>query len=250
MRGEIPDRTLEKLLNSNLKNVALTAAVGHWNAARRERVTGQFQEQWRKVITQSGIDDLGNTHIDYWIGKILSKDGELGRDWLITQTNREDGYLSFQVGKIAEKAIPALSKSQRIEVLRQVRSGFGSEKIVSQLIGNDLESYRLLLDLEELSRYHLAPLEGLSGQDWPEKALMALDAGYGPDKIVVASLPRSWSWSGNESRLWDQWNCKFEKLLDHPDPRITRIGQLGTEISKARWDHAIEQERHEDIYGI
>lgn len=250
LRGEIPDRTLEKLLNSNLKNVALTAAVGHWNAARRERVTGQFQEQWRKVITQSGIDDLGNTHIDYWIGKILSKDGELGRDWLITQTNREDGYLSFQVGKIAEKAIPALSKSQRIEVLRQVRSGFGSEKIVSQLIGNDLESYRLLLDLEELSRYHLAPLEGLSGQDWPEKALMALDAGYGPDKIVVASLPRSWSWSGNESRLWDQWNCKFEKLLDHPDPRITRIGQLGTEISKARWDHAIEQERHEDIYGI
>ncbi len=249
LRGEVPEKTLEKLLNSNLDNVALASAVGHWHAVRRNRASDQFQAQWRKVIGQSGIDGLGNTHIDYWVGKILSEDGELGRDWLIAQMKREDEYIPYQVGKIAEKAIPALSTKQRIEVLCQVRGGFGSEKVVSQLIGEELEIYQVLLSLEGLSRYHLAPLEGLSEQDWSEKAVMALDVGYSPEEIARATLPGSWSWSGNESVMWDQWTSKFERLLDHPDPRIGRIGQLGSETTRAWRDRAIEKERAEDVYG-
>jgi len=250
LRGEVPDKTLEKLLNSNLNNVALAAAVGHWNAVRRNKTSDQFQALWRKVIAQSGIDGHSNTHIDYWIGEILSKDGKLAHDWLVFQMKQENKYLSYRVGEIAEKAIPALSTKQRIDVLHQIRSGLASEKVVSRLIGDELEIYQALLSLEELSRYHRAPLEGLSGQDWPEKAILALDAGYSPEEIARATLPHRWSWSGNESEMWNQWTSKFERLLDHPDPRIICVGQLGAERARARRDRAIEEERAEDVYGL
>ena len=85
---------------------------------KKGRMSDQLHDQWRTVIAKSDIHDLGNTQIDYWIGKILSGDSELGRDWLITQMKREDESISYSVMKIAEKAIPALSNEQRIDVLR------------------------------------------------------------------------------------------------------------------------------------
>gem|GEM_PF-556156 len=250
LRGEVPVKTLLQLFDSEHDGVALAAAVGYWIAMSKGKISDQLHDQWRRVIAESSIDDLGNTQIDYWIGKILSEDSELCKDWLISQMKQENEFISYQVEKIAETAIPALNNKQRIEVLRQVRAGFGSEKVVRLLIGDDLEVYQQLLCLEELSRYHLAPLEGPPEQDWPEKALVAIDSGYTPEEIARATLPLSWSWSGKESEMWDQWTRKFEGLLEHTDSRIVRIGQLGAETTKSSRDRAIETEWNEDVYGI
>lgn len=250
LRGEVPVATLQRLFECEQEGVALAAAVGHWNAARRGKIPDRLDAEWRKVIARSGTGDLGNTHTDYWIGEILSKDGELGRDWLIAQMSREDAMVSYQVGEIAEKTIPALNKTQRLEVLRQVRTGFGSEKVIRQLVGDDLEIYRELLGLDELTLYHLAPLEGPSEQGWAEKAIAALDAGYTPENIARATLPHSWSWSGRVSEMWGQWTRKFEKLMEHPDTRIVRIGELATETTRAWMEQAVEEERAKDVYGL
>jgi hypothetical protein len=163
---------------------------------------------------------------------------------------QENKYLSFQVGEVAAKAIPALNVDQRIEVLRHVHEGYGNEKVVRQLVGNNIDIYRELLSLDKLSCYHLSPLEGPPEQGWSEKALAALDAGYPPSDIAHATLPGGWSWTGRISMMWDKWTCMFEELHEHPDFRIAQVGKLGAETTGVWRDSAIEEERNEDIHGV
>jgi hypothetical protein len=108
----------------------------------------------------------------------------------------------------------------------------------------------VLLGLDALSCYHLAPLEGPPEQGWSEKALVVLDAGYTPNDIAHATLPHGWSWTGRISMMWDKWTSMFDKLKEHPDFRIAQVGKLGAETTGAWRDTAIEDERNEDIHGV
>ena len=250
LRGEVPERTLEKLLDTDIRNVALAAAVGYWNAVRRDRMPDKFQKKWRKVIAESNVEDLGNTQIDYWVGEILSKDADLAHAWLINLMKQNIKYLSYEAGEVAEKAIQSLGATQRNDVLAHVQESYGNEKIVRKLVGKDVEVYQFLIGINELSCYHLSPLEGPPEEDWYEKALVALDAGYSPDEIARATLPSGWSWTGRISNMWSDWNRMFVKLQEHPDARISRIGIIGAQITGEWRDRSIEEERIEDIRGI
>jgi hypothetical protein len=248
-RGEVPETTVHKMWRAKDSRVAVAAAIGHWHAARRGKTPNRLSAAWRHAILRSVDEGSTRSHDEYWLGKILSKDGELAEKWLLSVLNREDATLRYGIQEVATKAVSSLDLAQRRRVLAAVRSGFGTADIVEHLIGESLELYGELLRATELRRYHLAPLAGMPDKPWQSKALLALDADYSTNDIVAATLGQGWSWSGPESAMWAGWRSAFEELVDDSDSRISRIGERGVEVMVKRQQKALQEERREAVYG-
>ncbi len=75
----------------------------------------------------------------------------------------------------------------------------------------------VLLARADLEQVHLDPLVGRPGPTWNQLAKRALDSGYVPEDLVPAVHGHGWSWSGNESTMWDGWAEAFGLLEDNED---------------------------------
>ena len=248
--GLIPRATTRAMLQCEDPRVAVSAAIGHWQAVRQKGREATLDEAWRGAILRAPGERVGRSVHEYWIGEIMSTDSNLAEEWLVLKFGR-DGDLHFWVVENAvTQLVQTLDAQQRTNVLRDLRTDSWNDGLVKLLVGDDEGVYRTLLDAEDLASFHLAPLEGKPDREgWRTKAIMALDRGIGTDKIARATLGTSHGWSGLESEMWAKWRRSFESLLDDGDRRISRIGQQGAEIA-GKWEHtALERERYEAVHG-
>ena len=211
----------------------------------------RLYDSWRQAILRAPADEAEiSQHDEYWLGEILSKNGRLAEEWLVSKFGPRDGDAgSWRVEGIAVKLVSVLNAAQRAGVLAELRSDCHAEKLVKGLVAADVDLYRELLDRRELAEYHLAPLAGKPGESWRRMALLALGKGLSVDDIVHATLGRSHFWSGPVSKMWAGWRQAFEKLLDDADGRIVRIGERGAEITGERERRELETERYGDVHG-
>ena len=96
----------------------------------------------------------------------------------------------------------------------------------------------------------LAPLRGKPGPGWPEKALLALAAGYVPVDLARAAFLTHYTFSGPESALWREWEVAFAEMSSHRDPSIREIGERGRASARQLIDDAERRERHEAVFGL
>ncbi len=248
LRGQVPSSTFRLLLTATDKRVALAAAIGEWNAGRRGRGDLRFPHEWREAMLLSAMTDDLPSHDEYWVEEILKSDPLLARDWLIKLVNSGNGYIRYQTMEAAKKVIAVLDRSQRVEVMVRLRPDHGTFELVAQLVGDDLDLYRRLLDMDHLSQYHLLPLEGRPDKSWAEKAVCALDADHSVEEVAHATRPRMWSWTGPESAMWAGWKEAFESFLNHEDPRVARVAERCVEIIGKRIERCLERESFGSVY--
>ena len=86
-----------------------------------------------------------------------------------------------------------------------------------------------------------------------ERALLALDHGWEPERIVYPTRPNSLSWSGDLSDVWRGKIDDFERLRLDTDPvdaeRRERIISAGVAYFEQLRDEAAAQERTRRVYG-
>lgn len=254
LRGEVSEAALVELFRAGDEDVAVAAAVGHWLRSQRRHADASLGSAWQQAILQSAESSAADSeHHSYWIGKILEQDGELATEWLIRLVKNKPDFFAYHVGQIAEKSAATLSENQRRIVLRAFPPNWQpspvNRKVVGVLVGNSLDLYRELLNSKDLACIHLAPLAGKPGNGWETKAILALDSGYSVEEIVFATQDVMISWQGPESEMWSGWRRAFERLQVDIDPRIVRIGELGSDIMSERENKAREEERHREIHG-
>ena len=254
LRGEVPPSTLEKMLCSADARVAVAAAIGYWCGHCRETDDHcQRPKGWREAILRAPADNTQlSQHEEYWLSKILSKDGPLAEEWLLSKFARPDRVAaSWMVQQIAIKILPVLDLRKRAGVLAAMRPDHHADELVKHLVADDLELYRELLGIERLARFHLSPLAGKpEGAAWRAKALLALGKGFMIEDIVRAILGRWHSWSGSRSEMWAGWRRSFAALMDDAHHDIAGIGRQGVEITSRDERRALEQERYQAVHGV
>jgi transcriptional regulator with XRE-family HTH domain len=236
----VSESLLHRLLVSEDEGVALAAVIGEWRSEPAKSVRESVAREWRLAVLRSSAND-------HWLGEILANEPDLAKEWLIARAREADRFSFLRFDRVVGRAISTLDKAGKIEVLRHVQPGYRKDQLVRELVADDLDVYRELLATAELSRYHLAPLEGRPDGQWVCKAIMALDTGYEANDVFAAALPSTWSWTGEESAHWARQAAEFESLCSHVDRRIAKIGEIGATAMRERVSACLAEERLESV---
>ena len=267
----MPEATIRKMLQSEVPRIAVAASVGYW-MSRRKNIPDAIRTVWRQAILRSALEGAEGSCGNHWLGEILSKDGDLAVDWLVSNLSGAKHSMRLRVRDLHKSVARSLGLEQRREVLArlaaadEIRSLYG---VIKHLVGGELDLYRQILGYGTLKKHHLDPLDRapngweletpqerdvdplvapLDGA-WRRMALAALDHGYSTQDVLNATIGRRSSWSGAESKMWARRRRGFEVLLRDPDDRIAGIGKSGVEYTKERERSAIDREKQVAVEG-
>ena len=251
--SEIPESAIRSMLEWNVPRIATATAVGYWLARDRE-VLESLRGPWRRAILRSAWGEAKGRSNDYWVGEILSKDGNLAADWLkLNLTAPPESPSRWMTHGLAKTAVKSLGHEQRQNVLTRLVGAdavSAMPEVIKLLVSGDLDLYRQLVDAESLEQHHLDPLEGGPDATWRPIALAALDCGYSVQDILDATIGRSRSWVGPASEMWAGERRAFEALLNDADDRIVAVGRAGVQYTSTREQDAIDRETAEAVEGI
>ena len=255
LRGDVPEATLEAMLRWSDPLIAFTAAIGHWRAKPAGSVGESHIEAWNQAILRSaGFEDLRFNGSGYWLSEILSTDGALAADWMLSKMRSGDSAFYVSVEQLAGKAIGAMSIEQRRKVLMGIPANliWMPPEIIRFLVGKDLSLYKELLGSSDQSSFHLWPLTGQLDRFWLQKAILALGEGYSVDQVIDSTLAAGGVWSGHESGMWAERRIAFEALedLQDSDLRVSRLAHRGAEIMGEYEKQALERERYEAVHVV
>ena len=83
-----------------------------------------------------------------------------------------------------------------------------------------------------------------------ERALLALDRGWEPERIVGPTTFSESVWSGEESHHWQATVDAFSELERRDDERRGALIDAGVKVFGDLRDRAAEGERDERIFGL
>ena len=253
MRDEIDQATLSRLLDapdvSVQRHVAVT--LGTWTGPwRLAALPPSMRARWREIVVASPGDDM-------MFATMLERDPELCADWLRAWFRRvsEPGHYEYSRPDLAE-AIVGMPAELRRSLLDDVPADVPRSLLdgtVRHLVSDDLDLVGALFEKPDIEHLHDAVLRGGPSEDWMERALIALDHGWDPGRIVFSTRPGSLSWSGNLSDVWRGRINDFERLrieTDHVDAqRRERIISAGVAYYERLRDEAAAEEHTRRVYG-
>jgi hypothetical protein len=250
-RHPLPEEVMRHLLAHGDPNVRLAAALCEYESDRERHVRETLRAEWRAallsgVVAKERTRDLRNIHD---LREIVEYDRTLAFDILDALIAKDPESLAMWDIEPLAPLVAILTVEERRHLIDRC-GGLMMTDLVAMLVGNDLGLFAQLLANPALKDHHLKPLAGdPSMPGWTDKAMLAMDAGYTPERVSHSVLGRSWGWSGRVSAMWQGWIDKFEKLLAHADPRVREVGKTGMEWAAEHRDKELRQERHEDIHG-
>ncbi len=251
--GNVPARTLERLLAHPNRGVALAAAIGEWLAEPSGEVRQEIRPAWRRVILgvrSREVDPAVSQSRSYWLEVILSNDPSLAFDWIEAQLNAPgDERPSFVSPRgLFPAAIRALDGEQRSVLLQGLPADSLGARLLPYLIGQSLALYRQLLERPELRRYHLEPLAGkVPDGVWKEMASLALAAGHDPKRIAEVSYRYGGAGFGVEH--WMKWENAFKTWASSAEGRLLEVARHGVTIAEEELSKARAEEREFEMTG-
>jgi hypothetical protein len=255
LQNEVPQENTRTLLQFSQSEVVSSVAVNLWQGNSTPQIPEELLQDWKNaVVTHVEEDDvLGSIFEDYpdvayrWINTRIDemRDGERG------------GWFAAKYDYAMPRAMQKLTAAQRRELIGKVPPVCGATELLRALIGRDSDSFRQLLNREELRDHRLDPLcidydrghhiENVVpelNEDWQNLAIDALDRGFSEEQIFGASQSGGWGWSGSESAMYAARVAQFEGLLQHADARVRKIGEIGANyFSKLRDKHMAKEKR-------
>jgi hypothetical protein len=247
LRNEVSIPALRELLHHHDEAIVEAATVGEWKAEPEESVRTAVREDWEQAVTT-------DVRESFWLSEILEKRSSLAQPWL--QARIAEGLPPFFTRdweQAIQAATSALNAEARTQLLSQLPDNETMAEAVIHLVGEDLAVYEGFLGKSRSRTLHLAPLFRSPDGVWVEMAKRALDTGYSSAEIAAATrqpvgVTIEWGREA-QSRKWEDWIERFERLSDHEDPRIQEVGREGRRQSLALLDRARQREREEAVYG-
>jgi hypothetical protein len=250
----IPISTVKRLLLHSRWEIARAAAVGEWWAEPLGDVREEILPEWRSAILRSKTEEYPDTEPDsglqYSLGCILSRDGDLALEWLRSRLCNPDLPRHFLGDSPFAHALRALRKGQRIALLQELKPVQIMGDMLPLLIGEDIEVYRQVLTLPGLSKYHLAPLGGLPQKPWSDLALAALQAGYEPAQIAEAAFEETDAVVGSGIEYWEKWDLAFAEIEREGPLELQEVSRYGRKMAQERLQGAKVLERSIGIHGL
>jgi hypothetical protein len=243
IRGQVPEQTLAGLLHHDDPAVASAAAVGEWHADPRGSVRQSLASDWRAAMLKTPTDQ-------HLTSDILRSDPTLAHDWLLRRVSEERLLGDVDAEPPVEAALAALDREQRLSVLRSIRPGSMHRSLAAAIVADDLKLYGEFLRGTHLTEVHVWPLVDTPTGVWPEKAMLALDAGFSAEQVAGAAFLSITGWSGNESDMWERWVGWFSELLSHGNEGVRLVAQHGVAHAQEEKSKALGEERDEDVYGF
>ena len=253
VRDELNVDTVVRLLDAPDALVARTTAVAlaiRPGGAVLSSLPDAARRRWREVIVQNQPDE-------YWYSQILGREPEMFADWLrawfvrMQQAPLDNGFLPDAL----ENAIERLPVSVRIQLIRAVPSDVNAlwvQEVVARLVSTDLDVAAALFERTDLGELHGAALQDGPSEGWMDRALVALERGWEPPRIVASTVFSERGWSGEESQHWQRKIEAFASLrqdVNTSDSRRESIIAAGIEYFEQMRDRAAERERRERIFG-
>ena len=251
---QIEHATLALLFDAPDASVRQQAAttIGSVDSGRRlKSLPPSMLSRWREIIVNSSANDA------YWLCRILERDDQLCADWLRAWFKRhaqgEYDFLPREVGAVIAN-LPADVRGTLIGGVPDGAPPTLLQDAVRSLVSDDLDVMMALFDRPELDDWlHSVALRGGPSEAWMDRALLALDRGWDPERIVAETTFSESGWSGEESQHWQQKIDAFTSLrgetgefLDAPRERIVKAG---VSYFEQRRDEAAKREHRERVFG-
>jgi hypothetical protein len=257
LRKEVRNENLRSLLNHQDVSVSGAVAASLWGIRDETKIPDDLFEDWKRIIVRH-VDER-QEHI---LEKIFPKYPDIAYEWIVWRLEGiRDDTRPFWFGVRYDRALPAaiqvLTREQKRELLDKVPRTSAVAELVRSLVGRDTELFLHLLAREELEGVRLDPLRmdfgnGLHAgnavydfdEGWQQMAIAAMEKGFSEQDIFYATQAGGYGWSGSMSSMFAARLAPFEKLLQHPDVRLQRVGKIGFEhFSKLRDDNLAHEKR-------
>ena len=250
-RSELDAETVERLLDAPDPIVARDSAVAMAHESGEVQLSALSdagQARWREVIVSSPPDD-------FWYSEILKRDPELFAEWLrawftrLTSGSTDHWLLPHTlVEGIGE--LPLRVRRELIDAIPPDVPSLALQDVATELVGSDLSVAEGLLDRADLDDLHWVGLRRGPSEVWMERALLALDRGWEPERIVGATMFSESGWSGEESHHWQAAVDAFSELDRRDDVRRGAIIDAGVNAFSDLSDRAARREREERVFGL
>jgi hypothetical protein len=257
LRKEVRNENLKSLLNHEEPKVSGVVAACMWGIRDDSKIPDELFEDWKRAIVQH-VDE----HNEHFLERIFPKHPDIAYEWIAWRldgicTDTRPFYFGLRYDRALPAAIGALNRDQRLDLINKLPRTSSVRQLVRSLVGGDLKLFLHLLSREELEgvrldplcidnddRPHPQPVVQEFGLHWPKMAIAALDRGFSEADIFSATQGSGFSWSGPLSSMYASRLIRFEKLLQHEDVRLRKVGQIGVNyFSKLRDDHLAAEKR-------
>ena len=269
IRDEIDDATLALLFEAPDPQVAQEAAMAlgaanEVRAGRLERLRPPMIERWKEIVV-SVPPDGGGVSGSWILGQVLKQDHDLCARWLRARfvILSEQKWLEHRIpGREVQEAIASLPPKIKIDLIRDLPVGVNAFLLgvyLPSLLAGSSTAVAALFDRPDLDDLHHLALCRAPGENWPvdeawmERALLALEYEWEPERIVDALMRGRMSWSGDESAHWQRQADAFKRLRspERPDgERRERIATAGIARFKKESNRAKRAERNERVFGL
>ena len=252
-RSHADHETIAVLLDGP-DRVALETALAYGSISRlqSEAPPASLRARWREVVVNVPVDER-NTEEVRTLNEILERDSGLCVDWLRARLRQADNDIPRDTGA----AVGALSPEDRAALIADIPTEAAAgvartmRYAVERLVSGDLDPARALLERSDLEGAHAAALTGDPDEGWMERALLAVDRGWSPERIASTTLlyrPRD-----SHSAYWKAMVRRCEELIPASDSRDAarrkRIAEALVAISEEQRDDARRREREERVHG-
>jgi hypothetical protein len=250
------EETTIKLLNHANRDVRVHAAFAEWLREPKGQVRPALRVPWRAAILEA------RDEYEHLLGEVLSADQRLAVEWALSRMDEAAGVEAvrsdlWKLEDIFEKVVEGLDRDQRWTLLERLPMAGVVDKILDTLMRGDSELFRRWLRLhldsgDPKGRYlALRPLDRDVDEVWESFAVTAADEGVSDAELAehVTGRPGQ-GMSGPFSAFYLALLPAFERLADHPDPRLRLAGRRGIDWARASADRELREERQEAIRGL
>ena len=257
--GEPDDATVSLLLEAPAASVRRRAAVmlgTGSSASRLTRLPHQLRDCWRAIIVASPAGDPFDDWDGYWLADILKGDEHLLADWLREWFKRLGAEHNERLPAEVIEAVAALPLDLRLTLIHDLPESTSPGRLAEvtrSLVGDDPEAAEVLLDRPELEALHEVAMRDGPSERWMERALVALDRGWGAEEIARATEFSHLVYDAGGGQHWQRKVDEFERLQVEArnlrDSRRELISIAGIAYFERRRDAELQSERRRRILG-
>jgi len=247
-RGEVPLKVMHLLLNDTDTELSCSAAYHEWYCEPEHNIRPELYEVWCSTV-------INHTVPDYWLCEVFSEIPDTAYKWLLAHIDNLDFSDYSNDIQTISTALKTTNFDQKKILLQKIKPEDRYKNFLRALIGDNLELYRILLNINALIVFHLELLLGNPDNEiWINKAKEALNHGFLPTQLALASIyggsRYGIGWSGHESDMWQKWIEHFTSLQNNNDMRIKKIGDEGLIFAENQKIQALKKEHDEEIFGF
>jgi hypothetical protein len=251
MRKEVRKENLRPLLNFSESEVSAKVAAGLWHENRNHEIRDELFEDWKAIVIKH-IDE----HHEYILEQAFPKYPEIAFEWIAwrlegIRSDQRPFYFGLRYDRALPAALGVLTKEQRSRLIDLLPESSAVSQLASGLVSGDVELFQRLLSRHECGQIRLSPLqiEKEIGPKWEELAVVAMDNGFSDSDVFNATQGGGGSWSGPFSSMFAAKLAPFEKLCDHANPRLKKVGETGRAYFKPQRDEALQREKRAAVRG-